>query len=155
MAQSTVFVVRHADREAPEPDPPLTALGLKQASALARVLASANITHIFTSEAIRSHQTAAPTADSFHVKSVVIDSAKLDELIAQVRATLKPGEATLVVGHRGSVPKIVKTLTGRDVAPLAVGEFDRLEVVTVLPGGSSNVVTLHYPVDCVPAASGK
>jgi phosphohistidine phosphatase SixA len=147
-AQSTVFVVRHADREAPEPDPPLTPLGFEQAAALARTLADTPVTHIYTSEALRTHQTAAPTAERFHIHPVEINAKELDKLIGQVRATLKPGEATLVVGHRASVPRIVKALTGKEVTPLRFDEFDRLEIVTLFADGRSNVVTLRYATAC-------
>lgn len=59
---STIFVSRHADRFGTEPDPSLTPLGMKQAEALARLLVSANIRYIDTTELLRTRQTAAPTA---------------------------------------------------------------------------------------------
>src|SRR5215475_13015005 len=143
-AQSTVFVVRHADRYGTEPDPSITPEGQRQAESLARLLADTHITRIFISEALRTRQTAAPTAERFHLKPVSIDSADQDELIRRVRAGLRDGEDTLIVGHRGTVPKIVKALSGKDVSPLAVGEYDRVEVVTVFPDGTSSVLTLRF-----------
>ncbi len=142
--QSMVFVMRHADRYGTEPDPSITPEGQRQAEALARLLAEARITRIFVSEALRTSQTAAPAAARFHVTPVTIDARKQDELIRQVREGLRDGEATLVVGHRGSVPKIVKELSGKDVAPLAVGEYDRLVMVTIFAGGAASVVTLRF-----------
>ena len=143
-AQSTVFVVRHADRYGTEPDPDITPEGQRQAAALARLLVEAKITHIYTTELVRTQQTAAPTAKQFGVTPVTVSSEKPDELIQKIQSTLKAGEATLVVGHRASVPKIVKALTGQTVTPLEVGEFDRLEVVTLFPDGKSSVVLLRY-----------
>ncbi len=72
-AQSTVFVVRHADRYGTEPDPSITEIGQGQAESLARLLADAHITRIFTSEALRTQQTAAPTAARFHLKPTAIE----------------------------------------------------------------------------------
>ena len=143
-AQSTVFVVRHADRYGTEPDPSITPVGQRQAESLARLLAETPITRIFISEALRTRQTAAPTAEHFHLKPVSIESSNQEELIRQVRAGLRDGEATLIVGHRGTVPKIVKALTGKDVSPLAVDEYDRLQVVTLFPNGASSVLTLRF-----------
>lgn len=143
-AQSTIFVVRHADRQGTEPDPLLTEEGQRQAASLARLLASAHITRIFTSEATRTKQTAAPTAQQFRLEASSIDAQDFEGLIRSVRAGLRPGEATLVVGHRASVPRIVKSLTGKDVPPLEVSEYDRLEVVTLFPDGQSNVITLRF-----------
>src|SRR5215470_12339378 len=90
-AQSTIFIVRHADRYGTEPDPDITPEGRRQAAALGKLLSETHITRIFTSEAVRTHQTAEPTAQIFHVKPVVIDSKQLDDLVKQVRAGLKPG----------------------------------------------------------------
>src|SRR5215470_19714196 len=100
-AQSTVFVVRHADRYGTEPDPSITPEGQRQAKSLARLLADTHITRIFISEALRTRQTAAPTAEHFRLKPVAIDASNSDELIRQVRAGARDGEASLIVGHRG------------------------------------------------------
>jgi phosphohistidine phosphatase SixA len=143
-AQSTIFVVRHADRYGTEPDPNITPEGHRQARSLAALLADAKVTHIYTTELVRTQQTAAPTAKEFGIAPVTVSSEKPDELIRQIRGTLKTGEATLVVGHRASVPKIVEALTGQKVTPLEVGEYDRIEVVTLFPDGRSSVVLLRY-----------
>jgi len=110
-AQATVFVVRHADRYGAEPDPDITPEGQREAVALAKLLADAKVTHIYTTELVRTQQTAAPTAKEFGVTPVIVSSEKPDELIRRIRGTLREGEATLVVGHRASVPKIVRALT--------------------------------------------
>ena len=143
-AQSTIFVVRHADRYGTEPDPSITPEGQRQSESLARVLADTHVTRIFISEALRTRQTAAPAAERFGLKPVSIDASNQDELIRQVRGGLRDGEATLIVGHRGTVPKIVKALCGKDVSALAVGEYDRLQVVTLFPHGASSVLTLRF-----------
>jgi len=143
-AQSTVFVVRHADRYGTEPDPDITPEGQRQAAALARLLADARVTQIYTTELVRTQQTAAPTAKEFSVTPVTVASDKPEELIRQILSTLRAGEATLVVGHRASVPAIVKALTGQIVTPLAVDEYDRLQVVTLFPDGKSSVVLLRF-----------
>lgn len=142
--QSTIFVTRHADRYGTEPDPSLTPLGMKQAESLARLLAPANIRHIYTTELLRTQQTAAPTARHAKVAPSTISQTHFEQLIASIRATAQPNESTLVVGHRATVPRIVKALTGREIPALASGEYGRLVMVTLWPGGSSSVVTLHY-----------
>ena len=144
VAQSTVFVVRHAERPGTEPDPPITEEGFRRADSLARVLADARITHVYTSEALRTQQTAAPAARRFGVEPVVVDAQDLPGLIRRVRETLRKDEATLVVGHRASVPRIVKELSGKEIPPLDVGEHDRMVVVTIFPDGRTAVVTLRF-----------
>lgn len=149
-AQATIFVSRHADREAPEPDPPLTANGRCQAEALADLLADANIKHIYTTDLIRTQQTAAPTAKRTNVTPVVIAQTDFDGLIAKVRATAAASEATLVVGHRATVPRIVKALSGREIPPLGSGEYTRLVAITLFPDGRTSVVTLRQGGKCEP-----
>lgn len=146
-AQSTVFVVRHADRGPEEPDAHLTQFGLHQADELAALLADAGIRHIYTTNVTRTQQTAAPTARAAGVEPVIVDQKDFDGLIARVRSTLRDGESTLVVGHRGTVPRIVKALSGRDIPRLQFDEFTRLTVVTLWPDGRSSVVTLRFGLD--------
>ena len=143
-AQSTIFISRHADRLGTEPDPALTALGEKQAEALAHLLRDANIRHIYTTELLRTRQTAAPTAKGSGVQPVVVPQDRFDGLIAHIRRTASPAGATLVVGHRQTVPRIVKALTGKEVTPLAGDEYGRLILVTLFANGESSIVTLRY-----------
>src|SRR5688500_12271615 len=57
----TVFVVRHAEKEAePKQDPPLTKEGVARSQELARVLGGANIKAIYTSQFARTKLTAGP-----------------------------------------------------------------------------------------------
>ncbi len=144
LAQSTFFVVRHADRYGTEPDPAITPLGKQQAEAIGALLADANIRHIYTTDLIRTQQTAAPTARRCGIKPVIVNQKDFDGLIRQVKETARPNESTLIVGHRGTVPRIVKALSGKDIPKLASGEYTRMVVVTVIPGQPSAVVTLRY-----------
>src|SRR5262249_55842666 len=114
-AQSTIFVTRHADRYGTEPDPELTPIGKEQALALAQLLSDANIKHIFTTELVRTQQTAAPLAHQANVTPVIVPQDKFDNLMAQIKKAIRPNESILVVGHRATVPQIVHALTGRDI----------------------------------------
>lgn len=125
-AQSTIFVTRHADRYGTEPDPDLTPKGEGQARLLAQLLSDANVKHIFTTELTRTRETAAPLAHQANVVPVVVPQANFDELIVKVRGAVRPNESILIVGHRASVPGIVRALTGKDVPPLGSGEYGRL-----------------------------
>jgi phosphohistidine phosphatase SixA len=108
------------------------------------MLADANIRYIYTTELLRTQQTAAPTATRSGVKPVVIPQDKLEDLINQIRSTSRDHESTLVVGHRQTVPKIIKALTGQEIPPIGSSEYGRLVVVTLFPDGKSSIVTLHY-----------
>jgi phosphohistidine phosphatase SixA len=144
IAQSTIFITRHADRYGTEPDPPLTPKGKEQAQALAQLLSDANIKHIFTTELIRTKETAEPLARKINVTPVVVPQSSFDDLIAKIRGSVKPNESVLVVGHRETVPRIVRALTGKDIPPLTSGEYGRLIMITWMPTGDTNVITLRY-----------
>ena len=143
-AQSTIFVTRHADRYGTEPDPSLTPTGEKQSQALAQLLSDANVRHIFTTELVRTQQTAAPLARLTGITPVTVPQQNFDELITKVRASLQPNQSILVVGHRATVPKIVHALTGKDIPPLGSAEYGCLIAITLFPDGHSSVVTLRY-----------
>ncbi len=139
----TIFIVRHAERIG-EPDPPLNEKGRQRAEALARLLADANIHYFYTSDTIRARQTAEPTAARAKRSIEIVEQKAFDDLIGKVRATLDVRYATLVVGHRETVPRIVKALGGGEIEPLRADEHDRLLVLTILPSGEARVITLRY-----------
>jgi len=139
----TIFIARHAERTG-EPDPPLNADGQRRAEALSRLLADAGVYYFYTSETIRARQTAEPTARRANRPIEVIEATAIDGLAARIRQTADPARATLVIGHRATVPRIVKELGGGDIPPLGSDEHDRLIILTFLPGGRASVVTLRY-----------
>ena len=62
----TVFLIRHAEREdEPRQDPPLSKDGVARSQALARLLSTAGIKAIFTSQYTRTKQTAEPLATNW------------------------------------------------------------------------------------------
>src|SRR5215216_5812482 len=69
----TVFLIRHAEKEAePKQDPPLKKEGVARSQELARVLAGASIKAIYTSQFIRTKQTAEPLATKLGLTATLI-----------------------------------------------------------------------------------
>lgn len=138
---TVVFVVRHAEKDtALRDDPPLTAAGRARAQLLARTLAGAGVTRVFSTPTRRTRDTAAPLA------AAIGDSVRLvgpTALLLERLAALAPGERALVVGHSNTVPEIVSALGGA-ATPIADHEYDRLYVVTRTPGRPAAVLLLHY-----------
>src|SRR5262245_30796441 len=140
----TIFIARHAERTG-EPDPPLNADGQRRAEALAKLLVDAGVYYFYTTETIRARQTAEPTARKARRPIEIVEQAiPIEELVARVRKTADPARPTLIVGHRGTVPRIVKALGGPEIPELRADEHDRLIVLTMLPGGKASIVTLRY-----------
>ena len=138
-----VIVVRHAERAdggtaAPGTtmtgtnDPELSAAGKARAQALAAMLKDAGVTAIYTTEYIRTKDTAAPLAAALKVTAEVVPARDQAALVTKIKANTSG--AVLVVGHSNTVPAIIKALGGADVT-LADNEYDSLFFVA--PDGAT------------------
>jgi len=110
----------------------LSAAGKARAQALAAMLKDAGVTAIYTTEFIRTKDTAAPLAQALKVTAEVIPARDQATLIAKIKA--HTSGAVLVVGHSNTVPAIIKALGGMDVT-LADSEYDSLFFVA--PDGTT------------------
>jgi len=151
----TVFLIRHAEREAePKQDPPLSKDGIARSQALARLLSSAGIKAIFTSQYARTKQTAGPLAEklgltvtSFTLKTNPSNPRQIaEESTAEVTNKIleHAGQSVLVIGHSNSIPDVIKMLGGDVVPTIDEKKFDDLFVVTVYAKGKAKVVQLKY-----------
>lgn len=125
--QTTVLLVRHADRQASADA--LTPAGIARAQDLARVLEKSGISAIYTSEAIRTQQTAAPTASQVGVTHLAVPAADLAGLVSTIRSN-NSGQTVLVVGHSNTVPQIIAEFGGPAVI-IGENEYDNLYVLTL------------------------
>jgi len=155
-AQQTVFIVRHAERAlspaqpatsagasmtAPADDPPLSAAGNERAARLATMLRSAGIKHVFTTEFLRTPQTAAPAAEAMHLEITVIPGRDQDPVITRIR---QAQGNVLVVGHSNTVPELLKKLGLKDDIKIEDSEYDNLFVVVRLERGDPTLIRLRY-----------
>ena len=151
----TVFLIRHAEREdEPRQDPPLKKEGIARSQELARLLSSAGIKAIFTSQFTRTKQTAEPLATKlgltptpFTLKSNPSNPRQIAaESTAEVTNKIleRAGESVLVIGHSNSIPDVIKMLGGDVVPTIDERKFDDLFIVTVYAKGKARVVQLKY-----------
>lgn len=143
-AQTTIYVVRHADRAPGNDDPPINETGQQRAKALARFLTDTPLSAIYVTATIRTHQTAAPTAAAHHLREEEVDAKDTTSLLKRIHREVPAGKAALVVGHRSTVPVIVQALGGGAIPPLGSGEVDRLIAVTCWPDGHCAVQIFRY-----------
>jgi broad specificity phosphatase PhoE len=148
----TVILVRHAERTSNNGDLPLSEAGRSRAALLAHLLGHAGISHVFTSEMIRTRETAAPLATRLKLMPVTVPVAQSDELVAQLDQ-LPPGAVALVVNHGGPIPKIIQKLGAPPPPAIAEDEFDRLFVVTRSARDRASVIEMRYGEP--PAAAAK
>jgi broad specificity phosphatase PhoE len=125
--QTTILLVRHAEREGSADA--LSTAGTDRAQVLAHVLEKSGISAIYTSEAIRTLQTAAPTASRFGITPVAVPAADVAGLVSTIRSN-NSGQTVLVVGHSNTVPQIIAEFGGPAVI-IGENEFDNLYVLTL------------------------
>jgi len=140
-APVVVYLVRHAERgDDGTSDPPLTAAGRARALLLADMLRDAAITHIHTTDYLRTRTTAAALVERTGSSETLYGARELSILADRLRAT--PGRH-LVVGHSDTTPQLVGLLGGESGPPIADGEYDRLYMLTLTSTGTSTVL-LRY-----------
>jgi len=137
-AQSTIFLVRHAEKAGGE-DPDLTETGRARAESLATALKDAGITAIYTSEVKRTQQTAAPLAKALHLEPTMIAAKDRDALVAKLQSS--SGNA-LVVGHSNTIPEIIKALG--IAAPITIADNDYDNLFVVVLEEKPRLIRLHY-----------
>ena len=137
-----VFLVRHGEKVDASEDPELSAAGRNRATALARILRSAEVEYVHSSDFIRTRDTAAPTAIAHGLEVELYDPRDLPTLAETLRRT---GGRHLVVGHSTTTPPMVELLGGKSSSAInEEGEFDRLYIVTIGRDGVAQSVVLRY-----------
>jgi phosphohistidine phosphatase SixA len=152
---TTVFLVRHAEKEdEPKQDPPLKKEGVARSQELARMLSSAGIKAIYTSQFLRTKQTAEPLTAKTGVAITALtlkpNPSNLRLIAEESTAELvnkilqRPGDSALVIGHSNWIPDVIKMLGGDVVPIIDEQKFDDLFIVTVYGKGKAKVVQLKY-----------
>jgi broad specificity phosphatase PhoE len=143
-----IVVVRHAEKANDDAkDPNLSEQGMARANKLAAALKDTEIKAIYATQYKRTQQTAQPVAslDGLQVQVREANSQNGKNYVADLVADIKKkhsGETVLIVGHSNTVPEIVKYLTGKDIAPIAENEYDRIYVITL--GKKTKLLAMTY-----------
>ncbi|MET0466518.1 MAG: phosphoglycerate mutase family protein [Chitinophagaceae bacterium] len=129
------FVVRHAEkatvaRNTPgmsATDPPLTDSGRQRAQDLRTTLVGEKIRFVFSTNTIRTKETAEPTRAHFGLSTDMYAPVPTDEFISQLK-NLKGN--TLIVGHSNTVDDVVNKLMGQTLlTDLPETEYNHLFLV--------------------------
>jgi 2,3-bisphosphoglycerate-dependent phosphoglycerate mutase len=139
---TTVILIRHAERLATpgNNDPHLNAAGRARARLLVHVLSQANVAAIYTSEFVRTKETAQPLAEALGlspIEATDVQGLKNDILLNHAEETV------LVVGHTNTVQEVIGLL-GDSSHEIADEEFDNMFVATVLGEDRVRVTRLKY-----------
>ncbi len=139
-AQSTIFLVRHAEKAGTGgTDPDLSEAGRARAESLATALKDAGISAIFATELKRTQQTAAPLSKLLHLDPTIIPAKDTAALMARLRSS--PANA-LVVGHGNTIPDLIKGFG--ITSPINIGENDYDNLFLVVLDEPPRLIRLHY-----------
>ena len=138
-AQSTIFIVRHAEKADATKDPDLSEAGRARAEALVKTFRDAKITAIYATEFKRTQQTAAPLAKALGITVTILPAKDNAALMAKLRAS--NGNA-LVVGHGDTIPDLIKALGISE--PINIGENDYDNLFAAELDQKPHLIRLHY-----------
>ena len=143
-AQKLVMIVRHAERADGGPmspnaqsDPALSASGQTRARKLAAMLGESGIAAIYTTEYIRTKDTAAPLAEKLRLLPVVVKADDTNALVESIKTT-RASNIVLIVGHSDTIPKIIKAFGGPDVT-VPDGDYDNIFFVVPSTGTMTRI----------------
>jgi broad specificity phosphatase PhoE len=145
-AQTVVFLVRHAEKVDESDNSPLSDAGRARAKALAAMLKDSGIQVVYSTDYSRTLETAKPVAEAVVKLIEVYDGDHQDALAAELR---EKGRGALVVGHRDTIPELVKLLGGDPGPPIPPEEYDRMYVLMLFKTGKSPTTILRYPSGAV------
>ncbi len=137
------FLVRHTERtdDVPgaehEADPHLSQVGHERAALLATVLNDAGLTHIHSSDFVRTRETAAPTIGATGIDLTLYD---VDDIPGFAEHLKTQKGRHLVVGHSNTTWDLVEALGGAPGPPIESLEYDRLYMVIMGPAGVRTVL---------------
>ena len=139
-AQSTIFIVRHAEKSGTGGDnPDLSEAGRARAESLANMLKDAGISAIYVTDLKRTQQTAAPLAKLLHVDPVIVPAKDSAALLAKLRSSTGN---VLVVGHGNTIPDLIK---GFGIAtPISIEENDYDNLFVLVLEEKPRLIRLHY-----------
>lgn len=145
-AETTVFVVRHAEKVDASTDAELDGSGRERARLLADMLRDLPLDAVYASKYRRTQQTVAPAAERAGAAVTIHETAAIDSLGAALRGAARDSvdRYVLVAGHSNTVIRWLNGLGITGVAELLDHEYDNLFVVTLGDGNRSRLLRLRY-----------
>ncbi len=143
----TIYLVRHAEKElsGDDPkDPPLTPCGEERAASLAVFLSEVRLDAVYSSDFLRTRNTAQPVAQDKELEVRIYDHKKLEKFAEKL---LERGEDVLVVGHSNSTPALAGLLVGKELEPMDESIYNRIYQV-VIHKEKGKLQLFHSAFDC-------
>jgi len=143
----TIYLARHAEKEsaAEDPrDPLLTPCGGRRAESLATLMKDVNLKHVYSTDYLRTRNTALPAASGHGLEVEFYDPRNLEGFAA---ALLAARQNSLVIGHSDTTAVLAGLLAGEVGEEFAEDEYSRLYLVTV-SGDARQMILLDQAFNC-------
>ena len=140
---TTIFLVRHAEKDKGR-NPPLTTAGQERAQHLAEILAKENLDAIYSTNYLRTQQTAQPTAAA---QGLAIQDYDPGDLPAFAEQLLRgpAGRRILIVGHSNTTPVLAGLLTDGEAQPhFSEDDYGNLLIVNRSTDGAARCLNLRF-----------
>jgi broad specificity phosphatase PhoE len=124
-------------------DVPLSDAGQARAARLSSLLKDAGITAIYTTEFLRTQQTAAPLAQVLQLAITALPKGAPDQLVARLRQEHRQ-EQVLLVGHSDTLPGLLKAFGHPDAMQIAPEDFSTVFVLVPHSDGPPTLLRLRY-----------
>lgn len=142
-AQTTIYLVRHAEKATTGKDPVLTAEGKARAQALKKLLKKEKIVAVYSTKTTRTMKTGQPVADARKLKVQNYNPRDM-EFLEQVLQKHK-GKKVLVVGHSNTVPALLNRLLHEDrYKNMDEKVYDNLVKITRRKNGKTDVAHIKF-----------
>ena len=129
---SVYYFIRHAEKDRSDPtnkNPSLTIQGLERANKWAVFFKDKNIAAVYSTNYIRTQQTALPIAKE---QNLEIISYTAKELISEKFIANNKGKNIVIVGHSNTTPELVNSLLGeKKYEDIADSENNNVFIVTL------------------------
>ncbi|HQV00930.1 MAG TPA: phosphoglycerate mutase family protein [Bacteroidia bacterium] len=123
--QSTIYLVRHAEKQSEADAALLSEIGLQRAQRLKNWMFDKHIDSVFASTYVRTQQTAQPTA-TYYRKSLTIYHPDTSALLVHNLSRLS--KTCLIVGHTTNIPVMIRELTQHHIS-IGLNEFSNIYIL--------------------------
>lgn len=138
---TTYYLVRHAEKDISDKtnrNPELTETGHTRASNLVSVLKEVKFDEIYSTDYIRTKDTAKPLAEANNLNIILYNPRGVDyqKFMAKTK-----GKTVMIVGHSNTTPYFANGILGEELYEnLDESVYNNLYIVTVSEGSSSSMV---------------
>lgn len=141
---TTIILVRHAEKMKDKKDPDLTEDGKIRAEKLKNILSTISLNSVYSSDYNRTQQTAKPTSIAQRQEVMSYNPRALNEFGNMLLET-KKGEKILVVGHSNTTNVLLNYFMKETVVEsISESDYGNLYIVNIDKKGNAKALTLRF-----------